>query len=215
MKKSIIIILPAIIVQARGYAQHKIIIENCRPKIFIEAATRIGVEIPVAYGISALAAGSYINNNAYIKGGIKRYCRTKKNSDLFFEMVAFYKNAERKVSDNIRVPDSVVGNFKAGPSFSYETDRQVYGINFEIGENETIRHKRIKFEWYAGIGIRVRTVHASISKQFQEYNLYHFNESFIDYFSNRQVSGAIYPNISLGIRMAYVFRPHKQSLARQ
>ena len=186
-------------------AQKVDISSNCRPKIFLEALTRVGVEVPVGYGLSALAAGSCENSRYYLTGGIKRYCRKKKSEYLIFEVVAFYKNVNTTVSDNLRVSDSS-GNYKAGNSFEYDMYKQTFGVNFEIGENLTLTHKRIRFEWYAGAGFRVKTSRASISRDFQSNYLYHYNESFIEYFTSRQVNNALLPNISLGFRMSYLFK---------
>ena len=198
-----------VIVPTRSNAQEAGVSDNCRPKIFLEALYRIGVEIPVGRGTSAIAAGDRFNKNYYIKAGIKRYCRKIKYDGMFFEWVAFYKEGTRTVSDNLRVPDSS-GNYMRGDSNESGITKHVFGMNFEVGENLTLRHKRIRFEWYAGAGFRIKTSHASVTGDFQSHQLYHYNESFIEYFSSRQLTVALLPNISLGFRMSYLFKNRKK-----
>ncbi len=187
---------------------------NGTMKVFVEPAAlidfvndpsiRVGVEAPVYKHFAAFATGGIYTSGTYGKAGIKYYGFTQKDPELFFSLCAFYKNNTYTSNDNIRVRDTLVASgYHPGPDFSYEVSKRVKGIHFEIGE--VTAGKYFAFEWFAGIGIRVRTALPSVSDSVQ-YTLYHYHESMTTNFNNIASVNKVYPSLSAGVRLGFIYK---------
>ncbi len=79
----------------------------------------------------------------------------------------------------------------------------VTSFHIEIGEVTAGKH--FAFEWFAGIGIRVRTATPAITDSMQG-TLYHYHESMITNINNSASVHKVLPSLTLGIRLGFIYK---------
>ncbi len=150
--------------------------------------------------------GYYPASGYFLKGAFKKYKVAKKDAAPFHEFTFFYKNESYPIADNIRVMDTMKGYPVEGKSSDYTIFKSVWGLNVEWGESYTRRHW--VYEWFAGLGVRLKFSKASISPD-QQKNLYHFRESTIENTTQLQLTNTFMPSISAGVRLGYSIKTKK------
>jgi hypothetical protein len=220
MKRSILIILCLLALQARAQQHDTARKYDISKRIFIEpfalidvynsSSLRIGVEWPVVKDFCSIYCvwGQYLYQasaefGVYARAGVKLYPYTLFRKQppykpMYISLQFFYKSQSFSVLDNIEI-----ANNKPGPDVTYDVRKKSMGVHLEMGE--VIAYKRLCLEPYFGVGVRLSTVVNSVSDSFF-HQLYDIQEGFVNGIGNATKTNELLPSMTLGVRLSYLFK---------
>ena len=218
--KLIAIFYVALLSSALSMAQDSVLASSAMKKIFIEPmalidifngpSLRAGVELPFSKTMSAfVTVGIYDNtfaNGCYLKGGIKKYWTGKGRKNHFVDISFFYKKETLFIQDYVGTQAPILSE-----PVNYTVPKQALGLNVETGYSYNWR--RLAYEWYTGVGIRIKTASPSISDSLLNNTyLYTGDETYMATYS--RAFKAYWPSLIFGIRVGYMLKQKKPGIER-
>ena len=161
----------------------------------------VGTEFPLVKQLSLSAEGGLFYEPGYmVKVNLKYYLPHSVNEDdkYYLALEYSYKKQRYTVSDNIK--DS---SGSPGPEVSYSVYKFANTLSVKLG-CLMLKSRVFFIDGYCGLGLRYKAVGNSLAPGDVQ-TLYHWNEGFIDNFSNSAGSGFV-PTLSLGIKLGVRYK---------
>ena len=218
--KLVIIFYASLFYASLSIAQDGMLASPGMKKVFIEPmalidifkgpSLRAGVELPFSKTMSAfVTVGIYDNtfaNGCYLKGGIKKYWTGKGRKNHFVDISFFYKKETLFIQDYVGTQAPILSE-----PVNYTVPKQALGLNVETGYSYNWR--RLAYEWYTGVGIRIKTASPSISDSLLNNTyLYTGDETYMATYS--RAFKAYWPSLIFGIRVGYMLKQKKPGIER-
>jgi hypothetical protein len=174
--------------------------------VYHSAAIRAGGEVPLGGDFGLNMTGLYYRAGWGAKMAVKKYLRPEALSGAkrgsfavisrrsFLAAELFFKSYRYTATDSLR--DS--------GDLDYAVSKSAWTLSLQYGQVRTLRNG-MYYEWFAGLGIRVKTVANNLRPE-QQRDLHHWHEGIVISLTDANAYRKAGPHIALGLRVGYRFR---------
>lgn len=160
----------------------------------------LDLEIGPRWGLTLEAGGYFRNFNGLkdirgfqVDGGIKCYLSPERDNSFYILLNSSYRES------GFNFGDSIANN----PNYyqEYRIEKYITCLNLSFGEHARIKDSRFFIDYWAGLGVRFRNVHASIPKEILIKGI-EYSDSQAAFFMFTP-GKAVWPNATVGFRIGF------------